>query len=94
MQSHNDVNGTLATEGNKGLGTIETSFFFYGNDKHAFAYIDAEIIAKLHLTGRDKVTQKIVTTAEGPGILILPKRSKDSSRPEVSQEADDQDYGG
>jgi hypothetical protein len=77
MQSHNDVNGTLATEGSKGLGTIETSFFFYGNDRYAFAYIDAEIISMLHLSRGDKATQKIVTTPEGPGILILPKRFKE-----------------
>lgn len=77
MESPSDLSGTLTTEGNKGLGTTEAPFFFYCNDRHAFAYIDSEIIAKLQLTRRDKATQKIVTTAEGPGILILPKRFKE-----------------
>jgi hypothetical protein len=76
MVSHTSSTNTFTSETNKGLGTVETSFFFYANDKHAIAYIDSDIIAKLQLSRRDKATQEIVTTPQGLGILILPKRSK------------------
>ena len=79
MASQTSSNNTFTSEVKKGLGTVETSFFFYANDKHAFAYIDTNIIAKLQLTRRDKATQEIVTTPQGLGILILPKRSKNKT---------------
>jgi hypothetical protein len=61
------------------------------SDRYAFTPINPEIIAKLHLTSEDRATQEIVTTPKGPGILILPKRSKNMVTGN-HHEANNQDY--
>lgn len=79
MESSNDHNIGTTRQLNNFSRQVETQFFFYDNGKLVVASINAEFIAKLQLTRHDKATQEIVTTPLGPGILILPKRSKNGA---------------
>ena len=96
MESPNDYNIHLDSAVNKPTAAKrrQRPYFYSGNNNYANINIPPSFVQELHLTTEDEVTLEIITTSDGPGILL--RRRKEvrnrSSRPHLSQEADDQDY--
>ena len=77
--SNKDSSYDIANKRCAGTKRIYKAYFYDGSGIYVNINLDPEIIERLRITPEIELTEEIVTTTKGAGILILPMHSKNKS---------------